>query len=64
MNYKLWPSNYLSAKELGLIDEKELDLDSYSEPILFKKLGSLNKDLRDKVLRIYATPCLNKKKWV
>ena len=64
LNYKLWPSNYLSAKKLGLIDEKELDLDSYTEPILFKKLGSLNKDLRDKVLRIYATPCLNKKKWV
>ena len=59
-NYKLWPSNYISAHALGLIDtEKNFE---GKENLFLNRFKDLDKTTLDKALRMYASPIQNLQK--
>ena len=59
-NYKLWPSNYISAHALGLIDTKK-NFEG-KENIFLKRFKDLDKTTLDKALGMYASPIRNLQK--
>ena len=60
-NYKLWPSNYVSALELNWVNENSMEKKK-KDPKFLNRFKELNKDLKKEVLKIYATPYMNSKK--
>ena len=61
-NYKLWPSNYISAHTLGLIDTKK-NFEG-KENLFLNRFKDLDKTTLDKALGIYASPLENLQKKV
>jgi hypothetical protein len=65
-NYKLWPTNYLAAKELGVsckIDkEMEEECSNENRDHFLDRFSGLEKKYLDNILQIYAAPVLNKKR--
>jgi hypothetical protein len=59
-NYKLWPSNYISANALGLSSETE-NFEGKEKSFL-GRFKSLDTTTRKKVLRMYSAPFQNLKK--
>ena len=59
-NYKLWPSNYISAYSLGLTSKTE-NFEGKKKSFLFR-FKSLDTTTRKKVLRMYSAPFQNQKK--
>ena len=56
-NYKLWPSNYISAHALGLIDtEKNFE---GKENLFLNRFKDLDNTTLDKALEMYASPLQN-----
>ena len=60
-NYRLWPSNYIAAKELNLLDSHSSSEHEVHDPLFFKRFDRLELDLKKKVLKIYAAPYVNAK---
>ena len=60
-NYRLWPSNYIAAKELNLLDSHSSSEHEVHDPLFFKRFDRLELDLKKKVLKIYAAPYANAK---
>jgi len=58
-NYRLWPSNYISARELNLLNLNSSSGIESQDPSFFKRFDGLESDLREAVLRIYAAPYVN-----
>lgn len=58
-NYRLWPSNYLSAKELNLLDERDISKLEFEDPLFFKRFERLETRLKKEVFKIYAAPYIN-----
>jgi len=55
-NYRLWPSNYISAYELGII--KENNHIKLTKSFL-SRYKTLNKEVQQNILNIYAAPLIN-----
>ena len=60
-NYRLWPSNYIAAKELNLLDSQSSSEHEIHDPLFFKRFDRLELDLKEEVLKIYAAPYVNAK---
>lgn len=60
-NYKLWPTNYVSALELNWINKNSMEKEK-RDPKFLSRFKGLSKDLKKEVLKIYATPYMNSKK--
>lgn len=60
-NYRLWPSNYIAAKECNLLDQNSSLENEVSDPSFSKRFDGLEPDLKEKVLKIYAAPYVNSK---
>ena len=58
-NYRLWPSNYISARELNLLNLNSSSGIESQDPSFFKRFDGLESDLREAVLRVYAAPYVN-----
>ena len=59
-NYKLWPSNYISAYSLDLTSKTE-NFEGKKKSFLFR-FKSLDETTRKKALRMYSAPFQNQKK--
>ncbi len=59
-NYKLWPSNYISAHALGLIDTK-INFEG-KENLFLNRFKDLDQTTLEKALEMYAAPLENLKK--
>ena len=60
-NYRLWPSNYIAAKELYLLDSQSSPEHEVHDPLFSKRFNRLDLDLKEEVLKIYAAPYVNAK---
>ncbi|RZO97963.1 MAG: hypothetical protein EVA53_00925 [Gammaproteobacteria bacterium] len=55
-NYRLWPSNYISAYELGIIKENNhIEL----AKSFLSRYQTANKEVQQNILKIYAAPLIN-----
>ena len=59
-NYKLWPSNYISAHALGLIDTKK-NFEG-KENLFLNRFKGIDRTTLDKALGMYASPIRNLQK--
>ena len=59
-NYKLWPSTYISAHALGLVETKEKF--EGKESLFLSRFKGLDKTTLNKALEMYASPLENLKK--
>ena len=59
-NYKLWPSNYISAHALGLIDTKK-NFEG-KENLFLNRFKGIDRTTLEKALEMYAAPLENLKK--
>ena len=59
-NYKLWPSSYISAHTLGLVDTKE-NFEG-KEDLFLNRFKDLDQATLNKALEMYASPFKNLKK--
>ena len=59
-NYKLWPSSYISAHTLGLVDAKE-NFEG-KENLFLNRFKDLDQATLNKALEMYASPFKNLKK--
>ena len=59
-NYKLWPSSYISAHTLGLVDTKE-NFEG-KENLFLERFKDLDQATLNKALEMYASPFKNLKK--
>ena len=59
-NYKLWPSNYISAHALGCTDSK--DNFEGRENFFLQRFKTLDPEIKKKALEMYSAPFENKKK--
>ena len=59
-NYKLWPSNYISAYALGCIDSK--DNFEGRENFFLQRFKTLDPEIKKKALEMYSAPFQNQKK--
>ena len=59
-NYKLWPSNYISAHALGCTDSK--DNFEGRENFFLQRFKTLDPEIKKKALEMYSAPFQNQKK--
>ena len=59
-NYKLWPSNYISAHALGCTDRK--DNFEGRENFFLQRFKTLDPEIKKKALEMYSAPFQNQKK--
>lgn len=59
-NYKLWPSNYISAHALGYTDSK--DNFEGRENFFLQRFKTLDPEIKKKALEMYSAPFQNQKK--
>jgi hypothetical protein len=59
-NYKLWPSNYISAHTLGCTDSK--DNFEGRENFFLQRFKTLDPEIKKKALEMYSAPFQNQKK--
>ena len=58
LNYKLWPSNYIAAQALGLIEGQEEFFEG-KENLFLNRFKDLDNTTLDKALEMYASPLQN-----
>lgn len=63
-NYRLWPSNYIAAKECNLFDQNSSTEKEFFDTFFLKRFEDLDPDVIQKTLKIYATPYVNSKEIV
>ena len=63
-NYRLWPSNYIAAKECNLLDQNSSTEKNLFDTFFLKRFKDVNPDVLQKALKIYAAPYVNSKETV
>ena len=58
LNYKLWPSNYIAAQALGLIEGQEEFFEG-KENLFLNRFKDLDNTTLEKALEMYASPLQN-----
>ena len=63
-NYRLWPSNYIAAKECNLLDQNSSTEKNLFDTFFLKRFKDVNPAVLQKALKIYAAPYVNSKETV
>lgn len=63
-NYRLWPSNYIAAKECNLLDQNSSTEKNLFDTFFLKRFKDVNPAILQKALKIYAAPYVNSKETV
>ncbi|MEC7865382.1 MAG: 1-acyl-sn-glycerol-3-phosphate acyltransferase [Pseudomonadota bacterium] len=63
-NYRLWPSNYIAAKECNLLDQNSSTEKNLADTFFLKRFKDVNPAVLQKALKIYAAPYVNSKETV
>ena len=61
-NYRLWPSNFIAAKETNLFKTSTNSDSEVHDALFLKRFEGLEPELKEKVLKIYAAPYVNARK--